>query len=107
MLNRGYDTEDRQWKQVIGKALFQGDTHTASLKVSFFGPFYGAYHVAALDVPGYRWSLVTGPNRDYLWILARDKQLPEALKQEIVQRARQLGFDTDKLIWTPQQRNDS
>jgi apolipoprotein D and lipocalin family protein len=107
VINRGYDTEDREWKQVIGKALFQGDSNTASLKVSFFGPFYGAYHVAALDEPGYRWSLVTGPNRDYLWILARDKQLPEKLKQEIVQRARQLGFDTDKLIWTPQQRKDS
>ena len=107
VINRGYDTEDRQWKQVTGKALFQGSSNTASLKVSFFGPFYGAYHVAALDEPGYRWSLVTGPNRDYLWILARDKHLPEALKQDIVQRARKMGFDTDKLIWTPQQRDDS
>ena len=107
VINRGYDTKDRQWKQVTGKALFQGSSNTASLKVSFFGPFYGAYHVAALDESGYRWSLVTGPNRDYLWILARDKHLPEALKQDIVQRARKMGFDTDKLIWTPQQRDDS
>ena len=31
-----------------------------SFKVSFFGPFYGGYHVAALD-PDYRWALVIGP----------------------------------------------
>ena len=56
--------------------MFTGAPNTASLKVSFFGPFYGGYHVVALDQKNYGWAMVVGPDRDYLWILARDKQLP-------------------------------
>jgi lipocalin len=39
VINRGYDTQRQAWKEAIGRALFIGDSHTASLKVSFFGPF--------------------------------------------------------------------
>jgi len=61
--------------------------------------------VVALD-KDYRWSLVMGPDRDYFWILAKDKQLSSELRQQLLERARQLGIATDKLIWTPQQRAD-
>ena len=105
VINRGYDAEDREWDQAVGKAFFTGDPNMGSLKVSFFGPFYGGYHVVALD-KDYRWSMVMGPDRDYFWILARDKQLPEELLRSLLVRARQLGIATDKLIWTPQQRAD-
>ena len=105
VINRGYDAEDREWDQAVGKAFFTGAPNMGSLKVSFFGPFYGGYHVVALD-KDYRWSMVMGPDRDYFWILARDKQLPEELLRSLLLRARQLGIATDKLIWTPQQRAD-
>ena len=105
VINRGYDGEDRKWEQAVGKAFFTGDSQRGSLKVSFFGPFYGGYHVVALD-KDYRWSLVMGPDRDYFWILARDKQLSMELRQQLLERARQLGIATDKLIWTSQQRAD-
>ena len=105
VINRGYDAEDREWDQAVGKAFFTGARNMGSLKVSFFGPFYGGYHVVALD-KDYRWSMVMGPDRDYFWILARDKQLPEELLRSLLVRARQLGIATDKLIWTPQQRAD-
>lgn len=106
VINRGYDTQRQAWKEAIGRALFVGDTHTASLKVSFFGPFYGGYHVIALDQQNYRWSLVAGPDRDYLWILARDKTLPAEVRERLINQARALGFATDKLIWVDHQRND-
>lgn len=89
VINRGYDGEDREWEQAVGKAFFTGDSQRGSLKVSFFGPFYGGYHVVALD-KDYRWSLVMGPDRDYFWILARDKQLSMDLRQQLLDRARQL-----------------
>lgn len=107
VINRGYDTQRQAWKEAIGRALFIGDSHTASLKVSFFGPFYGGYHVIALDQKNYRWSLVAGPDRDYLWILARDKTLPAKVRQQILSQARGLGFATDKLIWVDHQRADT
>lgn len=106
VINRGYDTQRQAWKEALGRALFIGDSNTASLKVSFFGPFYGGYHVVALDQKDYRWSLVSGPDRDYLWLLARDKQLPAEVREQLVSQARALGFATDKLIWVDHQRTD-
>ena len=107
VINRGYDTQRQAWKEVVGRALFIGDSQTASLKVSFFGPFYGGYHVIALDKEHYRWSLVAGPDRDYLWILARDKTLPAEVREQLVSQAKALGFATDKLIWVEQKRDDA
>lgn len=106
VVNRGYDTQRQAWKEAVGRALFIGDSAIGSLKVSFFGPFYGGYHVIALDQQNYRWSLVAGPDRDYLWILARDKTLPAEVREQLVSQARALGFATDKLIWVEQKRTD-
>jgi apolipoprotein D and lipocalin family protein len=53
VLNRGYDTKNGAWREANGIAYFLGGPDIASLKVSFFGPFYGGYHVMALD-PDYR-----------------------------------------------------
>ena len=107
VINRGYDTQRQTWKEAIGRALFIGDSQTGSLKVSFFGPFYGGYHVIALDQQHYRWSLVAGPDRDYLWILAREKTLPAEVREQLVSQAKALGFATDKLIWVEQTRDDT
>ena len=107
VINRGYDTQRQAWKEAIGRALLVGDSNTASLKVSFFGPFYGGYHVIALDQQNYRWSLVAGPDRDYLWILSRDKTLPAEVREQLVSQAKALGFATDKLVWVEQKRADT
>ena len=107
VINRGYDTQRQAWKEAIGRALFVGESSTASLKVSFFGPFYGGYHVIALDQQNYRWSLVAGPDRDYLWILARDKTLPTEVREQLLSQARALGFAPDKLLWVDQKRADT
>ena len=103
VLNRGFNPEKNEWKEALGKAEFIDDTQTGSLKVSFFGPFYGGYHIIALD-SDYRWSLVAGPSRDYLWILARDRQLSDTQKTALLKTAAGFGFETDKLIWVSQSR---
>lgn len=105
VVNRGFDPSAGQWREAVGKALFTGLPTTASLKVSFFGPFYGGYHVLALD-EAYRWALVVGPDRSYCWILARDKQLEPGLREAITTRAKALGIDTSALIWVEHGRQD-
>jgi apolipoprotein D and lipocalin family protein len=107
VINRGYDNSRREWRQAEGRALFVGDPDRGSLKVSFFWPFYGGYHVVALDQQDYLWSMVVGPDRDYLWILARDKHLPVDVRERLLSQAREIGIDTRKLIWTEQTRPDS
>ena len=104
VINRGHD--GAKWRQAVGRALFTGEPSRASLKVSFFGPFYGGYHVVALDQQHYRWAMVVGPDRDYLWILARDKQLPTGVRDRLLSQAKAQGIDTDRLIWVNQTRED-
>lgn len=101
VLNRGFDPQKGVWKESEGKAYFTGEPTTAALKVSFFGPFYGGYNVIALD-DDYQYALVSGPNRDYLWILARTPTLPPQVRQNYLSIARGLGFPTDKLLWVKQ-----
>jgi len=103
VLNRGFDMKKNDWREAIGKAKFIGDTQRASLKVSFFGPFYGGYHVIALD-PTYGWSMVVGPDRDYLWILSRSNTLDPVVKAQLRTQALALGLPFDRLIWVEHQR---
>ena len=99
MLNRGYNAARQRWQQAAGRAVFIGEPSRGSLKVSFFGPFYGAYHIAALDQQDYRWALVVGPSRDYLWILSREPHLPDEVREALLRQARELNFAVDRLIW--------
>lgn len=102
VVNRGYAPDAGEWREVRGKAYFLGNPGIASLKVSFFGPFYGGYHVLALDHADYRYAMVSGPGRGYLWILAREPELPAPVLEKLLAQARELGFDTDALIFPEQ-----
>ena len=75
--------------------------------MSFFGPFYGGYHIVALDRENYSYAMISGPSRDYLWILARDRQLPPAVLDGLLQQARALGFAIEQLIMVKQDRDDA
>ncbi len=98
VLNRGFDAAKGQWKEARGRAYFLDRPEVGSLKVSFFGPFYGGYHVFALD-PDYRWALVAGYSHDYLWILARERELPPAALEDLLAKAHKAGFATEALIF--------
>jgi apolipoprotein D and lipocalin family protein len=102
VVNRGYDAEAGQWEEAVGRAYFIEAPNVGRLKVSFFGPFYGGYNVIALD-DEYRWSLVAGPTRDYLWILARSPDLADAVVNDLVERAARLDFPTEDLIYVSHQ----
>ena len=99
VVNRGFDPVKNRWKETIGKAYFVGDSNLGRLKVSFWGPFYGAYNIIDLDIKNYSYSLVCGPKKSYLWILARKPYMEESLKSELITKAKALGFETDKMIY--------
>jgi apolipoprotein D and lipocalin family protein len=102
VLNRGWDAEAGRWKEARGTAECSGDPGTGSLKVTFFWPFSGDYHIIDLDREGYRWALVTGSSREYLWILSREPRLDPAVKAQLVAKAKEAGFDTETLVWVEQ-----
>lgn len=96
--NRGYNYLTNEWKTSVGKAVFLTDPSVANLKVSFFGPFYAGYNVIAID-SAYKYALVVGKNTDYMWILSRETTIPEDIKQQYVAKAKEVGFNTEALIW--------
>ena len=98
VINSGYNEKTGEWKQMEGKARFIDDDTVGSLKVSFFGPFYGGYHVIALDREKYSYAMVSGPSRFYLWILSRTTSLDQDIYSKLVSKAAEWGFDTTKLI---------
>lgn len=98
VVNRGYAVNEQQWKEVEGKAFFVKEADQGYLKVSFFGPFYGAYIVVALDQEAYNYALVCGPDKSYLWILARTPDLDEEIRDALTMKAAALGFDTSQLL---------
>lgn len=97
VLNRGYRTEKGKWDEAEGRAYFIGDPSVGRLKVSFFGPFYGAYNIFELG-EDYEYSMVAGPDRSYLWILAREPRLPQAMLDDLLSKAEAAGYDVSKLI---------
>ncbi len=103
--NKGYDTLKGKWKQSIGKAKSVADPQEGRLKVSFFGPFYAGYNVVAVDEE-YKYALVAGENTKYLWLLSREKNIPEKITGEYLEKARSLGYNTDQLIWVKHDRDE-
>jgi len=99
VLNRGYSAKENKWEEAEGKAYFVKNSDQGYLKVSFFGPFYGSYIVFELDHENYEYSLVCGPDKSYLWILARSPEIKEDIENILIAKASALGFDTGKLIF--------
>ena len=97
VVNRGFNYKTGKQTEVIGKAKFVGASDEAKLNVSFFGPFYSGYNVISID-KDYKYALVCGKSRDYLWILSREKNIPEDVKEFYLNKAKSLGFDTSKFV---------
>lgn len=101
--NKGYNIKKDKWQESIGKAKFAGAENVGMLKVSFFGPFYAAYNVIAID-DNYKYALVAGKNLKYLWILSREKTIPETIKTDYLKKATAIGYNTSNLIWVKHDR---
>ena len=102
VVNRGYDAQRGKWREARAVARFVGPADVASLKVTFFWPFSGAYHVIVLDREGYGYAMVTSSSRSYLWILARQKHLDVAVQTDLLAKAKAWGFRTEDLIFVEQ-----
>lgn len=102
VLNKGYSASSNQWKEAEGKAYLIGAADQGYLKVSFFGPFYGAYGIFGLDQQDYQYAFVSGYSTDYLWLLARTPTVSSELIERFKQEAAQRGFATEQLIFVQQ-----
>ncbi|CAD6342015.1 unnamed protein product [Miscanthus lutarioriparius] len=80
----------------------------AKLKVKFYLPPFlpiipvvGDYWVLYVD-DDYQYALVGEPRRKNLWILCRKTSIDEEVYNQLVERAKEEGYDVSKLHRTPQ-----
>jgi apolipoprotein D and lipocalin family protein len=97
VLNRGFNSKKNKWVEAEGEAKPVGDKEVAKLKVSFFKPFWSGYNV--IDIEDYTYALVAGDSLDYLWILSREKTIPDEIKERFLNKATGIGYDIQKLVW--------
>ncbi len=62
---------------------------------------WGDYGIIGIDAD-YRVALVGTADRDYLWLLSRSPDLPEAQIATWLEKAKALGFAGDMIVRTPQ-----
>lgn len=96
VLNSCYKLAD-QVNKADGVAYVADKTTNAKLKVSFFRPFYGDYWIVDL-APDYSWALIGEGSGKYFWILTRDQKLSPETERMLLDRAKKLGYMTDRLI---------
>lgn len=94
--------------EIDGVATVVDPSTNARLRVvfdNFFARLFGSsregnYWILALD-SDYQTAMVGTPDRRYLWILSRSRQLNETTYQRLVEQAQQFGFPVSDLIRPP------
>lgn len=98
------DKMDGEASEAEGEARVVEGSNNAKLKVRFDNWFSrlfptiteGNYWIIHLS-EDYDVVMIGEPEREYLWILADQPRLPDARYQQLVSRARELGFPVDEL----------
>ncbi len=108
--------EDGTFDEAEGKARRKSEEEPSSkLEVRFapaflsFLPFVWADYWVIDLAPDYSYAVVSGPSREYLWILSRSPRMEQARYDEILDRLRAQGFDVSRLVKTkqsPGERNE-
>lgn len=98
VINQGYKyTLDGEKKRAIGKARIPDHTRPGHLRVSFFLFFYADYYILELDQTNYQYALIGSSSDKYLWILGRSSQMNNEIYEMLVTKARELGYDVNRL----------
>ena len=88
-------------KDIKGFARVTSTPGVLALKfTSGFAGLFGAkgdYNIIALD-EDYRYALIGGADRKSLWLLSRTQEVSDAVYDEYVGIAEELGFDVSKLV---------
>ena len=78
------------------------DTESNALwGMRFIWPFKGDYRIVYLD-DDYTQTVIGRQKRDYVWIMARTPEIPDADYEKIVDYVGSIGYDVSKIQRVPQ-----
>lgn len=106
ILNRGLKEDFGGEESTIeGTARVVDETTNAKLEIRFkpfpANLFKAQYWILEVG-EDYDHAVVSGPDRDTLWILYREREMPRDLYDAILARLTQQGYDVSKLKFMPQ-----
>ena len=101
VVNSCVDKKDRSIRMEEGKAIPEEGSGNSVMKVQFFWPVKGDYHIIALE-EDYSYAMVGSPDRESLWILSRRPEPAAIVLKEYLNKAESLGFKTSNLKYTDQ-----
>ena len=99
VINRGFNPASGKWKEAHAKAV--PTKIPGQFKVYFVPLIGGNYQIAMLN-PEYTRAVISGGTKDYLWFLSKTPHITKSERAEMISVAKELGYDTDKLITVPQ-----
>lgn len=88
-------------KTLDSKATVKRDTGNRRWTTWFFGVIPTKFNILEV-APDYSWALINYPGRDLAWIFSRTADMGDAQYAELVDRMRDHGVDTGKLVRVPQ-----
>jgi apolipoprotein D and lipocalin family protein len=97
VINRCINEKDGRLREAKGRAWSVDPEGNARLKVSFFWPFRGDYWIVDLGKE-YEYAVVGSPNRQYLWILARQPVMNGSVYRGVLEKLTSQGFAVDQLV---------
>lgn len=88
--------------KVTAHAYVVNKQTNAEWRVRFLSGLLSApYLIIDLD-PNYQWTVVGHPTRNYGWIMARQKTMPDATYQAILKRLGRQGYDVSRFQKVPE-----
>ena len=95
------DSFDGKVKSIPQKGWIYNKSTNAEWRVQPFWPLKFAYLIIDL-APDYSYTVISVPNRSYIWIMARTPTMDETLYKKIIEKAQnQWGFDISKIEKIP------
>ncbi|HNV96321.1 MAG TPA: lipocalin family protein [Bacteroidales bacterium] len=95
VLNKGIRSNNKT-SQIKGVAWIPNKKETGKLKVRFFWPFAAPYWIHYVDEK-YSVAIVGGPGNHYLWILADKPFIDNEIYNELIQKAKEMGYTIENL----------
>jgi len=103
--DKAFNAKTNRWESSLARVAFIDQPDEGRLKVSFFGPFYGSYNIIDLDQKDYSYAMVTGPGKQFFWILSRKPTLDNKAMQTLIKKAIDMGFKLEKIVYVDQREN--
>jgi apolipoprotein D and lipocalin family protein len=81
------------------------NTGNAVWGMQFVWPIKAEYRIVYLD-EAYQTTIIARNARDYVWLMSRQAQMPDAQYQGFVEQIKGMGYDVSKLVKIPHQQKN-